>query len=103
MASRFSKTDPAIKKSVRRARSAAQSAKQLHASVVVASLAATIFAWALFSDQDARAIEAAPTANLNQTALVTTVPEGNAAGTQLIAAQMLLRLPVPPFIPVIMR
>ena len=110
MASRFSnKADPAIKKNVRRARSAARNAKNLHASVVVASLVATIFAWAMFSDQDARAIDAARTANLNQTALVTAVPEESAAGAQFVAAQarhpqgVPLRLPVPPFIPVVIR
>jgi type IV secretory pathway VirB10-like protein len=101
MASRFSnKADPAIKKNVRRARSAARKARNLHAPVVAASLAATIFAWALFSDQDARAIEAARTANLNQTALVTPVPAQDTAVVEVVTGQSLLRLPVPPFIPV---
>jgi len=107
MASRFSrKPDPAIKKNVRRARSAARNAKNLHASVVAVSLAATLSAWALFTGQDAQALEAARAAkagNSNQTALTSTMPEQSPAATQPITTQTSLRLPVPPFITVIIR
>ncbi|HUP27703.1 MAG TPA: hypothetical protein VM409_04650 [Chloroflexia bacterium] len=63
MAERYTnKPDPAIRKNVRQARTAAQAhtrnGKIAHASVVTSSLVATLLAWAMFSSQDAQ-IEAA--------------------------------------------
>jgi hypothetical protein len=75
MASRFAKKpDPAIKKNVLRSRAAARNAKNAHASVVVTSLIGTIFAWALFTHQDAQALEAAREANSNQSTLTIATP-----------------------------
>jgi hypothetical protein len=59
MASRFTKPDPGIKTNVLRSRATARKAKGAHASVVWASIAATIIAWAMFSSQDAQILEAA--------------------------------------------
>src|SRR5688500_8467089 len=66
MASRFSKKpDPSIQKNVQKARAEAHKRRNAHASVVVTSIAATLFSWALFSNQDAVALEAARAAQAN--------------------------------------
>lgn len=75
MASRFAKKpDPAIKKNVLRSRAAARNAKNAHASVVVTSLIGTLFAWALFTHQDAEVIAAANAAKSSQSAITITAP-----------------------------
>jgi hypothetical protein len=83
MASRITnKPNPAVKQNVRRARAAAaKGGQRAHASVVAASIAATIFAWALFSHQDAQALEeAARLANANQAAITIAAPTQVPAG-----------------------
>ena len=78
MATRFTnKADPAIKKNVLRARASARNAKTAHASVVVSSLLAALFAWALFSSQDAQLTEATNTATPNQAAITVPSQGGN--------------------------
>ncbi|MGA7731114.1 MAG: hypothetical protein WCD37_07555 [Chloroflexia bacterium] len=92
MATRFAKKpDPAIKKNVLRARAAARNAKTAHASVVVSSLLTTLFAWALFSSQDAQLTEATNTATSNQAAI--TAPS-QGANTQAEAEQPPTRLEI---------
>lgn len=83
------KPDPQIKKNVLRARESARKAKHAHASVVVSSIAATLLAWALFSHQDAQAIEAARQANSAQAQLSTTRPVESANPAQADASQPL--------------
>ena len=90
MASRFSKKpDPSIKRNVQQARAAARKTKTAHASVVLTSIAATLFSWALFSNQDAVALEAARTANTNQASVVMAAP------TQVIVTKQIDVTPVP--------
>ncbi len=75
MASRFSnKPDPSIKKNVQQARVAASKTKNAHSSIVITSIVATLFSWALFSNQDAHAIEAARAASANQVAVTIATP-----------------------------
>jgi len=74
MASRITKKpDPQIKKNVLRARESARKAKHAHVSVVVSSLVATLLAWAMFSNQDAQALEAAQQASKAQTQAQTSI------------------------------
>ena len=88
MASRFAhKPDPAIKKNVRRARSAANDRKHAHASVVAASLAATLLAWAMFSNQDVQLIAAQQAAASNQAIVTTVTPAQNPDNSRADAAQ----------------
>ena len=78
MASRFSKKpDPSIKKNVQKARAEARKTKSAHASIVVTSLAATLFSWALFTNQDEIALEAARTANAQRAMVTIATPTQN--------------------------
>jgi len=88
MASRFTKPDPGIKKNVLRSRAAARKAKNAHASVVGASIAATIFAWAMFSSHDAQVMEAAQAARSNQAASGLVAPAQNTDTRQISATQV---------------
>ncbi|MFL5734749.1 MAG: hypothetical protein ACJ78Q_16455 [Chloroflexia bacterium] len=75
MASRITrKPDPSIKNNVLQARAAARHGNRAHASVVGASIAATVLVWVLFSQQDAQAIEAAREGVTGQTAVTTPAP-----------------------------
>src|SRR5687768_2686652 len=87
MASRFTKPDPGIKKNVLRSRAAARKAKSAHASVVGASIAATILAWAMFSHQDAQVMEAAQAARSNQAASGHVAPAQNTDTQQVVVTQ----------------
>ena len=69
MASRFTKPDPQIKKNVLRSRAEARKRKRAHASVVGASIAATLAAWAMFINHDAMVMEAAQAAKSSQAAV----------------------------------
>ena len=90
MASRFSKKpDPSIKKNVQQARAAARKAKNAQVSLVTASIAATLVSWALFSNQDAQALEAARTASASQAVVTIATP------TYASVAQQSIGTPVP--------
>jgi hypothetical protein len=73
---------------VRRARSAANHAKRAHASVVVTSIVTTLLAWAMFSSQDAQAIEAARTATSAQAAMVVTAQSQSGDNAQVSPTQV---------------
>ncbi|HKP53749.1 MAG TPA: hypothetical protein VJ183_13995 [Chloroflexia bacterium] len=88
MASRFNKPDPSIKKNVLRARAASRKAKNTHASVVVTSLLATLFAWAMFSEQDAQAIRAAQAARANPAALTIAAPKQSDTSLEVTSTQV---------------
>ena len=89
MASRIAKKpDPQIKKNVLRARESARKAKHAHASVVVSSLVATLLAWAMFSNQDTQALEAARQASNNQAQTSITAPAESAPASQTNAPQI---------------
>ena len=96
MASRFSKKpDPSIKKNVQQARAAARKTKNAQMSLVTASIAATLFSWALFSNQDAQALEAARVASANQ---AVGLPSGTvtvATPTYILVAQQGIGTPAP--------
>jgi hypothetical protein len=92
MASRFSKPDPAIKKNVLKSRAAARNAKSAHASIITTSLLATLFAWAMFSEQDAQAIRANQAASSNQAALTIAAPTQSATDLEVTATQLPIRL-----------
>lgn len=93
MASRFEKkADPAIKKNVRRSRAAAHKANNAHASVVAVSIAATIFAWGLFSNNDAQAIAAEQAANANRTAITVTAPAQSVNSARMNGIEVPIRL-----------
>lgn len=88
MASRFDKKpDPSIKKNVLRSRAAARNAKSAHASVVLTSVLATLFAWAMFSSQDAQLIEAAQAANSAQVAAKSIAAPAQSVATPIAIIQ----------------
>gem|GEM_PF-3059544 len=91
MASRFKKPDPSIKKNVLRSRATARKAKSAHASVITTSLLATLFAWAMFSEQDAQAIRANQAASSNQAALTIAAPTQSVTNLEVTATQLPIR------------
>ena len=95
MASRFAKKpDPAIRNNVRQARAAAATTKRANASVVVASIAAILFAWALFSNHDAQALRAAQLETTGPAAAAIAAPPQSEASTRIIVPLLPARLAI---------
>ena len=93
MASRYSqKPDPSIKKNVQQARAAANKGRTAHVSLVTASIAVTLFSWALFSNQDAQALEAARAATANPAAITITSPAPDNVARQAMGTPLPLVL-----------
>jgi hypothetical protein len=83
MPSRFAKQkpDPAIKRNVLRARANLQDTKGERAMVAIASIGATISAWALFATLGSPAAPATQVAGSSQPALTISAQATNASGS----------------------